>query len=64
MRRDKQGWTAAHCASIGGHLATVQLLVEKLGVDRAVKDADGQTALDWARTGDRAEVVAYLEGKQ
>lgn len=57
-----KGTTPLHLAAFLGHGDTVKLLLER-GVDRARKNAQGQTALDLARAAHRDEVVRLLLAK-
>ena len=41
-----KGWTALMLATQWGHVDTARALLE-CGADRSVRDADGETALDW-----------------
>ena len=43
------GFTALMCAAYNSHEGCVRLLVEA-GADRSIKDNEGKTALDWAKT--------------
>ena len=46
---DKEyGWTSLHQASVCGHAAVVQTLLER-GADVGAIDQRGETALDWAK---------------
>ena len=44
-------------------LALVKILVEEGGADVTIEDANGKTALDYARDSDEQETVAYLESR-
>ena len=53
------GATALHYASALGYLAIATRLLEG-GADLTLRDKDGETALDWARSRGESEVVALL----
>ena len=53
------GWTALHCAAYNGYLAIAKRLLEG-GADWTLKDNGGRTALDYARSQGKSEVVALL----
>jgi ankyrin repeat protein len=51
--------TALHLSAIYGHLAVTKLLLEG-GADPTLRTKSGNTALDWARSNGKSEVVALL----
>jgi ankyrin repeat protein len=51
--------TALHRSACNGHLAVTKLLLEG-GADPTLRAKDGRTALDYARSNGRSEVVALL----
>ena len=53
------GSTALHWAAIYGYLAIATRLLEG-GADLTLRDNDGKTALDFARSNGYSEVVALL----
>jgi len=57
-----QGDTPLICATkyAGGKTATVELLIEA-GTEVAIKDDEGNTALDYAKAKDQQEAIALLE---
>ena len=58
-RTAADGSTLLHVAAQGGRAAAARQLLGK-GADPAARDARGNTPLDLARAGDRAEVVSLL----
>jgi uncharacterized protein len=54
------GWTALIWAAKNGDAATVETLLE-LGADSSQRDERGRTALEWARIGGHAQVIALLD---
>jgi uncharacterized protein len=60
--QNSQGDTPLICATkyAGGKAGTVQMLVEA-GTDLAIKDDEGRTALDYAKTKDQQDAVALLD---
>ena len=62
--KTKYGWTSLIWASLHGHLATVQYLVEECGASMEPKDKYGYTALARAKwSGKSDDVVEYLLSK-
>ena len=53
------GYTALHWAAFNGRLAIATRLLEG-GADLTLRDKDGDTALDKARSQGKSEVVALL----
>ena len=53
------GRTALHIAAYNGNLASATRLLEG-GADLTLRDKDGETALDYARSCGKSEVVALL----
>ena len=53
------GHTALHYAAIGGYLAIATRLLEG-GADLTLRNKRGETALDYARSQGKSEVVALL----
>ena len=51
--------TALHYSASNGHLAFTKLLLEG-GADPTLRSKDGRTALDYARSSGKSEVVALL----
>ena len=51
--------TALHIAAANGRLASATRLLEG-GADLTLRDKSGDTALDWARSNGKSEVVALL----
>ena len=51
--------TALHLAALYGYLASATRLLEG-GADLTLRNKDGDTALDWARSNGKSEVVALL----
>jgi ankyrin repeat protein len=65
---NRMGWTALLIAVLlgnnsKGHIETVELLV-KAGADTAIKDRQGATALDHARTRGYQDMIKILEAAQ
>jgi ankyrin repeat protein len=58
-QQNYDGWTALHCAAAHGHLAIAKRLLEG-GADWTLKNKYGRTALDYARSRGKSEVVALL----
>jgi ankyrin repeat protein len=59
-RLDRWQHTALHYAAWGGHLSVVKLLVER-GADVGVKNDNGQTASDLARSEKKEYVADWLD---
>ena len=59
VHQQKYGQTALHRAAINGYLAIATRLLEG-GADLTLRAKDGKTALDYARSYGRSEVVALL----
>ena len=57
--QQNNGYTALHKAADSGHLAIATRLLEG-GADLTLRDNNGQTALDDARSQGKSEVVALL----
>ena len=53
------GYTALHYAACNGNLASATRLLEG-GADLTLRDNNGRTALDGARSNGKSEVVALL----
>ena len=59
VHQQNSGVTALHSAAYHGRLAIATRLLEG-GADLTLRDNDGKTALDWARSQGKSEVVALL----
>ena len=59
VHQQRGGWTALHEAANHGYLAIATRLLEG-GADLTLRNNAGQTALDWARSWGKSEVVALL----
>ena len=59
VHQNYDGWTALHRAAINGYLAIATRLLEG-GADLTLRNNDGETALDDARSQGKSEVVALL----
>ena len=59
VHQQDDGRTALHNAAYYGRLAIATRLLEG-GADLTLRDKDGETALDWARSNGKSEVVALL----
>jgi len=57
---DKSGKTVLMAASMNGHFNLVRLLVDK-GADVFLKNREGKTALEFARSMERQRIIKYLE---
>ena len=57
--QQNNGWTALHRAAWHGYLAIATRLLEG-GADLTLRNKDGKTALDDARSRGKSEVVALL----
>eukprot|EP00731_Ephydatia_muelleri_P005259 Em0002g1435a len=60
LQDDCWGETALHCAASEGHPTVVKMLLSA-GAQTDIRDKDGNTALDVARSEHQASVVAILE---
>ena len=59
--QDSDGRTALHCAVYSGDdPAKVRLLLD-YGADKTIRDNNGRTALDYAKTSNRTECIKLLE---
>jgi ankyrin repeat protein len=58
--QDADGDTALHDAARFGHTKVIEALL-KVGLDKGIKNTDGQTALDLAKTNEKKEAVELLE---
>jgi len=56
----QEGWTALMFAASEGQAGVVEVLLNH-GADKTLKDADGETALDFARSNRHADVVLLLK---
>ena len=59
VHQQDNGNSALHCAAYGGSLAIATRLLEG-GADLTLRDKWGKTALDYARSKGKSEVVALL----
>ena len=59
VHQQTDGWTALHLAAWYGNLASATRLLEG-GADLTLRDKNGKTALDYARSRGNSEVVALL----
>ena len=59
VHQQNDGHTALHLAAYNGYLASATRLLEG-GADLTLRANDGKTALDWARSQGKSEVVALL----
>ena len=59
VHQQYNGETALHYAAYLGYLASATRLLEG-GADLTLRDKNGQTALDFARSQGKSEVVALL----
>ena len=59
VHQQDDGWTALHFAAFNGYLAIATRLLEG-GADLTLRNKDGKTALDYARSYGYSEVVALL----
>ena len=59
VHQQRNGWTALHDAAYHGYLASATRLLEG-GADLTLRAKSGHTALDWARSNGKSEVVALL----
>ena len=59
VHQQNGGATALHIAAFYGYLAIATRLLEG-GADLTLRDKNGNTALDWARSWGKSEVVALL----
>ena len=60
---DRSGMRPVHWAALEGHLAVVRSLVDDLGADIDVYDAQGRSPLSLAVAGNRLDVAKYLLDK-
>jgi ankyrin repeat protein len=58
---DEDGETPLHYAATNNNIKICELLVSKCEFLLDIRDKDGKTALDWARSRDCYEVIAFLE---
>lgn len=59
--RDADGWSALEIAAYNGNEQIAMELL-RAGIDPALKDKEGKTALDRAKEAERSEIVALLGG--